>query len=186
MTTFHQERGLPTRTPTTLRESSRRLQCHLILAEAGTPPAEEDAANVSPRTAGFEAKGTTSSTKSSEPKPGVEVPGEAERAQAAATDGDGVASVHWAVAAERLAQEAVELAPGDPRPWQALAEACEAQGGERFAVRLFLGLLPLYAMPGFLEQAFPLRIAPVFAGVSSYYGSLSFGCIVILSRTDPG
>lgn len=36
--------------------------------------------------------------------------------------------VHGAVAAERLAQEAVELAPGDPRPWQALAEACDARG----------------------------------------------------------
>lgn len=30
--------------------------------------------------------------------------------------------------AEMLAQEAVELVPGDPRPWQALAEACDAQG----------------------------------------------------------
>lgn len=30
--------------------------------------------------------------------------------------------------AEMLAQEAVELIPGDPRPWQVLAEACDAQG----------------------------------------------------------
>lgn len=41
---------------------------------------------------------------------------------------EGAMMVHGAMAAERLAQEAVELAPGDPRPWQALAEACDAQG----------------------------------------------------------
>ncbi len=142
-----QERGLPTRTPTTLRESSRRLQCHLILAEAATPPAEEDAANASPRTAGFEPKGTTPATKPNEPEPVLKAPEEAEQAQAAAPDGDGEASVHWAVAAERLAQEAVELAPGDPRPWQALAEACEAQGVERFSILCaFFGLLSVLSL----------------------------------------
>lgn len=41
---------------------------------------------------------------------------------------EGVTMEHGAIMAERLAQEAVELAPRDPRPWQALAEACDAQG----------------------------------------------------------
>lgn len=40
-------------------------------------------------------------------------------------DTDATSSV---IKAETLAQEAVELLPDDPRSWQALAEAYEAQG----------------------------------------------------------
>lgn len=40
-------------------------------------------------------------------------------------DADATSSV---MKAEILAQEAIELLPDDPRPWQALAEAYEAQG----------------------------------------------------------
>lgn len=69
-----QERGLPTRTPNLLRESSRRLESRLMVI------------------------------------------------------GPGPVNVTVAQDAENLALEAVELLPGDPRPWQALAEACDAQG----------------------------------------------------------
>lgn len=115
-----QERGLPTRTPTTLRESSRRLQCYLILAEATTTPVSEDKADTSP-----------SSLRASPPNPAELKPETEEGApdpdqEFGAPKKTGV--VRGEKMAERLAQEAVELAPGDPRPWQALAEACDAQG----------------------------------------------------------
>lgn len=57
--------------------------------------------------------------------------------------------VHAAVMAERLAQEAVELIPGDPRPWQALAEACDAQGQ--------LHSIGYSAAQGVKDEEIPLR-----------------------------
>lgn len=94
-----QARGLPTRTPTVLRETSRRLQCYLLLAE--------DTAN-----------GVT---------PPVEVEG--------GDNGDGREQLtadqikpSRQERAELLAREAVELIPEDPKPWQALAAACDGQG----------------------------------------------------------
>lgn len=88
-----QERSLPTRTPTSLRESSRRLESSLVLAE------------------GLKAKYAESLSQDGN--------GEI-KAPSVASSGE--------KKAEALAQEAVELIPSDPRPWQALAEACEAQG----------------------------------------------------------
>ena len=40
-------------------------------------------------------------------------------------DGDAISDI---VKAEILAQEATELLPGNPQPWQALAKAREARG----------------------------------------------------------
>lgn len=94
-----QERGLPTRTPTVLRESSRRLQCSLILA------------------------GGVSTSSSSAPS----IESTSDRIGIDAADRD-YPSGSRGERAEVLAQEAVELVPEDPRPWQALAEACDAQG----------------------------------------------------------
>lgn len=125
-----QERGLPTRTPTTLRESSRRLQCCLILAEATTAPAIEDNASISPPPLG------AAPPKPAELKPEAreDEVGASEQPDAPVPDQEcgppegAVEVMRGEALAERLAQEAVELAPGDPRPWQALAEACDAQG----------------------------------------------------------
>lgn len=72
---------MPTRTPTTLRESSRRLKSRLILAK------------------------------------------------------ENIEEGNFGQDAEMLALEAVELVPEDPRPWQALAEACDAQGVSVAGVR---------------------------------------------------
>lgn len=48
--------------------------------------------------------------------------------QAEEQDATGNETMSKARKAEMLALEAVELVPEDPRPWQALAEACDAQG----------------------------------------------------------
>ncbi|CAM9749848.1 unnamed protein product, partial [Hapterophycus canaliculatus] len=128
-------RGLPTRTPIALRESSRRLQCYLVLAEQTISTAIQDNKAVdshSPSGGVLDAITPMKEIGSAAPSKTETVPvmaaknspcGDQERAES----GGKPMAAHVA-AAETLAQEAVELAPGDPRPWQALAEACEAYG----------------------------------------------------------
>ncbi|CAM9278013.1 unnamed protein product [Scytosiphon promiscuus] len=129
------ERGLPTRTPIALRESSRRLQCYLLLAEqspSATLHNDKTVASHLPPGGALDATQPVREVGSATVKKAETVP--AVSAEDSTCDGKGTnesggMSVTAAVAtAERLAQEAVELAPEDPRPWQALAEACDAQG----------------------------------------------------------
>lgn len=106
-----QTRGLPTRTPTALRESHRRLHCLLILAE-----------------------GKGDKTDGLQP---VAEANDVCTADVGSGNGGGERDdIPWGERAEALAREAVELSPGDHRPWQALGEACDAQGeSESWLVR---------------------------------------------------
>eukprot|EP00752_Nemacystus_decipiens_P018595 g16673.t1 len=124
------ERGLPTRSPTSLRESTRRLQCYLTLAEVTTAASTVDNSNASPPSLGaVPSKGAGLNPEAQEHEAEASGPRDMSAPdQEYLAHGGGVGMVGPEVAAERLAQEAVELAPGDPRPWQALAEACDAQG----------------------------------------------------------
>ncbi|CAM9120966.1 unnamed protein product [Ectocarpus sp. 4 AP-2014] len=126
------ERGLSIRTPSALRESSRRLKCYLILADAATATVAADREN-SNTIASTVVQGKAGSRRNEEAAtqaaaPAPAAPGKASGDEKQGSASEGMAVVSGAVDAERLAQEAVELSPGDPRPWQALAEACDAQG----------------------------------------------------------
>lgn len=131
MSPCNQERGLSIRTPRALRESSRRLKCYLILADAATAAVAADrdsntiASTVVPGKAGSRTN-EEAAMQAAAPAPAAPDPASGDEKQGSASEG--MAMVSGAVDAERLAQEAVELSPGDPRPWQALAEACDAQG----------------------------------------------------------
>eukprot|EP00903_Cladosiphon_okamuranus_P015485 g14296.t1 len=123
------ERGLPTRTPTTLRESSRRLQSYLILAEAASALATDGGDNVSSSSSGAAPSKPADLTPEApevEMKAFAQIDAPVPHQESSAPEDVGM--TRREEVAERLAQEAVELAPGDPRPWQALAEACDAQG----------------------------------------------------------
>ncbi|CAB1111613.1 unnamed protein product [Ectocarpus sp. CCAP 1310/34] len=124
------ERGLSIRTPTALRESCRRLKCYLILADEATAAvaADRDNSNIIASTvvSGKAGSRTNEAAQAAAPAPAAAGKASGDEKQTSASDG--MAMVPGAVDAERLAQEAVELSPGDPRPWQALAEACDAQG----------------------------------------------------------
>lgn len=133
-----QERGLPTRTPTTLRESSRRLQCYLVLAKESTGPAIGDTSSTSLKLAALKPPEVQDDEAVA---PSGQRDARAPSQESRAPEG-GMGMVRREVVAERLAQEAVELAPGDTRPWQALAEACDAQGEGSSFRRLFVGCTP--------------------------------------------
>ncbi|CAN0225260.1 unnamed protein product [Ectocarpus sp. 6 AP-2014] len=126
------ERGLSVRTPSALRESSRRLKCYLILADAATAAiaADPDNSNMIASTAipglGGSRPNEDAAIQAAAPAPAA--PGKAFGDQEEGSASEVMPMVSGAVDAERLAQEAVELSPEDPRPWQALAEACDAQG----------------------------------------------------------
>lgn len=133
MSPCNQERGLSIRTPSALRESSRRLKCYLILADAATAAVAADQDNSNNTIASKATSGEVGSRANEEAVIQPAAPAPAAPDKASGEDAHGRASasvtrVSSAVDAERLAQEAVELSPGDPRPWQALAEACDAQG----------------------------------------------------------
>ncbi|CAN0104052.1 unnamed protein product, partial [Laminaria digitata] len=120
-----QERDLPTRTPTALRESHRRLHCHLILAEGGLTDGPDGSKPAV--TDGSQRTVTDGSQPAVKARDDVSV-----AAEVSSRDVDGEDSLlSWGRRAEALAREAVELIPGDHRPWEALGEACDAQGAAK-------------------------------------------------------